>query len=1286
MQQIVTPVQVKRCQELAADRAAKGLANFSLEQALQEEGLLTEDECERLWDQIARAGDTHVRDQLADKLGTRPGDEPAETSASRRADPNYVPRRLGDYEIVEPIGRGGMGMVYKARQIQMERYVALKLLPPDLAKNAKYIRRFIREARAAGSLNHGNLVHVHDVGEAEGRYFISMELVEGRTVKQIMRREGRVGILDTLRMAEQVCAALDCAHKHKIVHRDIKPDNIMVTPLGIAKLCDLGLAKVLEGGALQDTDTQDGHAMGTPHYMSPEQARSSGKVDARSDLYSLGATLYHMLTGRVPFDGETPIEVLMRVTNEAPARPDRFEPLLPPPLTGLVMRLLAKDPNDRPSTAEQVRKEIHQLRRDLESGRVFVFDDLPLGLKVGKPVPAPEKPPEPAWRKWGMGVAAAMAFMGVCAAASRSGSAGGAAPPPEYAAFAPAPRAAPATGTTSVLPRAAEDPKAGRTVPEILALDPASREQIEKRLAADPASWPKVLAALETVSAEELAATQGDEQARWAALKAGALKLRDEDAERVFSRRLAGAEALAQAGQFRRAVALLDELPPHARGSAAVKEKAAAAKAEIGARVLKDIVDRAKGVDERVRAGLPRAAWRECESWAAELEADGLDLKTEVPAPNPRVQAWRAASDAVRQASLREMSDQEAAGKALQQAAASLERVRERSGKHDLAGAKELAERLLRLSNSEPERSALNLEIERLKRVQLLYGQVAKAIADRPGRIKESDFRNNARVSGRVKALEGDHLVVIADPGVVANVPLANLTRAEVRALIGHVMLKEEIVPDDLLGRLAYDLEDRSDSGLRLLLIDLAGKDEGAAALLARLLAWDAPWLRAQARELLARAEDIFVQGRYYEAQRMTAAALSSVGGIGDTAVEKRAQRLLELCSGARMRSDLLRAAAHPQPRERIEAFYAAGDLTARNGDWTWQGAHPGSGEDGALVFGPAAVTAAPVWKLNAPALLEMDAYVPLDAQGSLQLSVAPVDAEPGAAAREGWVLRLDAGQEGIQGTFARQGETPAPWSSTRLTLARHQRLWVRLDVGAIRWGVEDRELGQRDAGAAALWRVELKGEGALHLYGLRVEGRLETGRTQAQRILDGMRALNQALQQDGAARAEALKNLLIDYGAYPSLASRACAELAEYYRDERRGAEIRYWESRALFECPSSAWPDETRALLADHRLWLNARDRLGPTATDALRYGRMDAYHQPSLSIGAPEKKAEDPAQHPEKAPAEKPKDGKLENEEADLNAPRPSRFGIRILSNGKVTLSGGAEPAVGLREPKD
>jgi len=202
-------------------------------------------------------------------------------------------KRIGGFEVLSRVGRGGMGTVYKARQVSMNRIVALKILPPSRAKNATYVQRFLREARSAAQLSHTNIVQAIDVGNADGYYYFAMEFVDGETVQALLEREGVLDERHALTIATAVAHALDHAHRHGIVHRDVKPGNIMIDLHGAVKLADLGLARSVEP---IDTVTVDGVGVGTPHYIAPEQARGETDVDCRADIYSLGATLYHLLT------------------------------------------------------------------------------------------------------------------------------------------------------------------------------------------------------------------------------------------------------------------------------------------------------------------------------------------------------------------------------------------------------------------------------------------------------------------------------------------------------------------------------------------------------------------------------------------------------------------------------------------------------------------------------------------------------------------------------------------------------------------------------------------------------------------------------------------------------------------------------------------------------------------------------------------------------------------------------------------------------------------------------
>jgi len=310
----------------------------------------------------------------ADTPGTVPVDAARAPSAgssagipARRpveADLGPLPRRLGRYEVLERIGSGGMGTVFRARQLPIDRIVALKILSPDLAGDSRYIRRFVREARAAGSLNHPNAVLVHDVGRVEGHPYICMEHVDGTTVERMLRERGRLAPDEAVSIATDVARALEKAHALGIIHRDIKPDNMLVDVRGIVKLADLGLARG-PVSAGQESVTRDGIGMGTPCYMAVEQARDARRADARSDIYSLGATLYHMVTGRVPFDGDSAVDVLMRAAEDPLVGPAEIVPGMPDSVVRVIERMMAKDAASRYQTASALLADLEAVRNEL---------------------------------------------------------------------------------------------------------------------------------------------------------------------------------------------------------------------------------------------------------------------------------------------------------------------------------------------------------------------------------------------------------------------------------------------------------------------------------------------------------------------------------------------------------------------------------------------------------------------------------------------------------------------------------------------------------------------------------------------------------------------------------------------------------------------------------------------------------------------------------------------------------------------------------------------------------
>ena len=266
---------------------------------------------------------------------------------------------IAGYEVLEKLGAGAAGTVYKARQVSMDRLVAIKVLPKDVAQDKRFTERFTREARAVAKLNHPHVVTGIDVGESNGVWYFVMEYVDGESAAALIRSEGKVPEKDALEIARQVSLALDHAYKNGIVHRDIKPANILMTSTGVAKLADLGVAKQGEG----EGGGGGGRVFGTPYYMSPEQARGDRDIDIRSDIYSLGGTLYHLLTGKPPFHGHPPAVVMAKQIAEDPEDPRKLNPRISRASAELVDFMMAKDRDDRPETPGDLEEEIKRVQK-----------------------------------------------------------------------------------------------------------------------------------------------------------------------------------------------------------------------------------------------------------------------------------------------------------------------------------------------------------------------------------------------------------------------------------------------------------------------------------------------------------------------------------------------------------------------------------------------------------------------------------------------------------------------------------------------------------------------------------------------------------------------------------------------------------------------------------------------------------------------------------------------------------------------------------------------------------
>ncbi|MFD1426625.1 Stk1 family PASTA domain-containing Ser/Thr kinase [Kroppenstedtia sanguinis] len=268
-------------------------------------------------------------------------------------------RKLGGrYEVISRIGGGGMAVVYKARDVLLNRHVAIKVLNESLSNDAEFVKRFSREAQAAASLSHPNVVNVYDVGQENYTHYIVMELVEGPTLKEYIQQYSPLTPEEIVSIASQICDALAHAHENQIVHRDVKPHNILLGYNGRAKVTDFGIARA----STSSTITQAGSVMGSVHYFSPEQARG-GLIGHKSDIYSLGVVLYEMVTGRLPFDGDSAISIAMKHLQDSAEDPAELNPDVPPEIHRIIRKAMEKEPDQRFETALEMKQELDAVFR-----------------------------------------------------------------------------------------------------------------------------------------------------------------------------------------------------------------------------------------------------------------------------------------------------------------------------------------------------------------------------------------------------------------------------------------------------------------------------------------------------------------------------------------------------------------------------------------------------------------------------------------------------------------------------------------------------------------------------------------------------------------------------------------------------------------------------------------------------------------------------------------------------------------------------------------------------------
>ena len=325
-QKLCTPVEVQECLEILRKRAMEENPT-TLAECLLELGYLTKTQGKRVANSVDEVRPSH---------------------------------QIPGFQMLDKLGAGAMAVVFKAKQLSLDRMVAIKVLPKRLSENPEYVDRFYKEGRAAAKLNHNNIVQAIDVGEASGMHYFVMEYVKGKTVYDDLSKGQAYPENEALDIIIQIAEALEHAHERGLIHRDVKPKNIMITEQGIGKLADMGLAR--EASDHATAMSEQGRAYGTPYYIAPEQIRGEVNIDFRVDIYSLGATLYHMVTGKVPFDASTPSAVMHRHLKEALVPPDHLNAALSVGLSEVVEVMMAKKKTDRYNSISELLGDLRAVR------------------------------------------------------------------------------------------------------------------------------------------------------------------------------------------------------------------------------------------------------------------------------------------------------------------------------------------------------------------------------------------------------------------------------------------------------------------------------------------------------------------------------------------------------------------------------------------------------------------------------------------------------------------------------------------------------------------------------------------------------------------------------------------------------------------------------------------------------------------------------------------------------------------------------------------------------------